>query len=121
MLDGEILLREGQINPGLAALRRGVEREDRLRYDEPPDWILPVRDALGAALLQARRPAEAEAVYREALARVPGGGWALFGLARSLALQGNTTEAATTEAQFKKVWSKADVQITSSCLCQPGA
>lgn len=121
MLDGEILLRDGQINPGLAALRRGVEREDQLRYDEPPDWILPVRDALGAALMQARRPAEAEAVYRAALDRVPDGGWALFGLASSLAAQGKTAEAATVEARFRKVWSKADVQITSSCLCQPGA
>lgn len=121
MLDGEILFRDGQINPGLAALRRGVANEDRLRYDEPPDWILPVRDALGAALMQARRPAEAEAVYRDALARVPDGGWALFGLASSLAAQGKSAEAAQVEARFRKVWSKADVQITSSCLCQPGA
>lgn len=120
MLDGEILVRDGQVNRGIEALRRGVEREDRLRYAEPPDWIVPVRDALGAALLQARRYADAEAVYRAGLERLPDSGWALFGLARSLHLQGHKVEAAATEARFRKVWAKADVQITSSCLCQPG-
>jgi tetratricopeptide (TPR) repeat protein len=121
MLDGEILVRDGQGNSGIAALRRAVEREDRLRYNEPPDWIVPVRDALGAALLQARRYADAEAVYRAGLERLPDSGWALFGLTRSLRLQGKKAEAATTAARFQKVWAKADVQITSSCLCQPGS
>ena len=61
---GEILYRAGQVDEGLAALREAAEREDRLRYDEPPDWIQPVRHALGAALLQAGRFAEAEGVFR---------------------------------------------------------
>jgi len=120
VLAGEILIREGQTEAGLAALRRGVEREDRLRYDEPPDWILPVRDALGAALLQTGHYAEAERVFRDDLQRLPDSGWALYGLSRSLSLQGKSSEAATVEARFDKVWSKADIQITSSCLCQPG-
>jgi tetratricopeptide (TPR) repeat protein len=119
MLDGEIQFSAGQVNAGIAALHRGVAQENRLRYAEPPDWIIPVRDALGAALLKARRYREAEAVYRDGLQHIPNSGWALFGLARSLRLQGKTSEAATVEARYRKVWSKADVQITSSCLCQP--
>ena len=50
---GEILYRAGKIEEGLSALREAVALEDRLRYDEPPDWIIPVRHALGAALLKA--------------------------------------------------------------------
>jgi tetratricopeptide (TPR) repeat protein len=120
-LDGEILLREGKIGPALAALRDAVEREDKLRYAEPPAWAQPVRHALGAALLQRGRLAEAEQVYRDDLARVADNGWSLFGLARALRLQNkNAAEAADIEARFKRVWAKADLVLTTSCLCQPG-
>jgi hypothetical protein len=51
---------------------------------------------------------------------VPENGWSLFGLARSLELQQKRDEAATVEVRFQKIWAKADMQIASSCLCQPG-
>jgi len=120
MLDGEILIREGKLDEGLSQLRTAVSAEDALRYDEPPGWILPVRHSLGANLMQAGRFAEAEQVYRDDLARLPENGWSLFGLARSLELQQKGDEAAVVEARYHKIWSNADVQITSSCLCQPG-
>src|SRR5690606_12182704 len=84
LLEGEILFREGKVEEGLAELRHAVELEDKLRYDEPPDWIQPVRHALGAALLQSGRYAEAEQVYRKDLEKHPKNGWSLFGLSRSL-------------------------------------
>jgi uncharacterized protein (DUF1684 family)/Flp pilus assembly protein TadD len=121
MLDGEILYFEGKVNEAFAALRRAVEEEDRLRYDEPPDWILPVRHALGAALLRSGRAAEAEQVYRDDLGKLPDNGWSLFGLARSLSAQGRHEEAAQAQARFEAVWKTADIQIGSSCLCQPGS
>ena len=120
MLDGEILIREGKLDEGLSQLRTAVSAEDALRYDEPPGWILPVRHSLGANLMQAGRFAEAEQVYRDDLARLAENGWSLFGLARSLELQQKGDEAAVVEARYHKIWSNADVQITSSCLCQPG-
>ena len=120
MLEGEILVREGQIDAGVAKLREAVKAEDGLKYDEPPGWILPVRHALGATLLNAGRFGAAEDVYREDLKRLPSNGWSLFGLARSLKLQNKTREAADVEARFKRAWAKADIAITSSCLCQPG-
>ncbi len=122
MLAGEIAVREGKLDEGLAKLREAVKAEDALRYDEPPGWILPVRHALGASLMTAGRFVEAERVYRDDLARLPENGWSLFGLARSLRLQKkNAGEAADLEARFKKIWAKADLELTSSCLCQPGA
>lgn len=119
LMKGEILYRRGEVETGLAALRRAVELEDQLRYSEPPDWIHPVRHALGATLLQAGRPEEAETVYRADLAKLPHNGWSLFGLARSLELQGKKDEAADIRAQFDAAWRDADVQLTSSCFCQP--
>ena len=115
------MLREGKIDAALAALQAAVEREDKLRYAEPPAWAQPVRQALGAALLQRNRLIEAEQVYREDLARTADNGWSLFGLAQCLRLQNkNADEAAALEARFKHVWAHADVTLTSSCFCQPG-
>jgi Flp pilus assembly protein TadD len=89
-------------------------------YSEPPDWIQPVRHPLGASLLQAGRHAEAEAVFREDLEKLPGNGWALFGMGRALRLQGKDAEAARFEARFAEAWQGADVKIASPCFCQKG-
>jgi tetratricopeptide (TPR) repeat protein len=120
MVEGEILVREGKVDEGLAQLRAAVTAEDSLHYDEPPGWILPARHSLGANLMQAGQYAEAEQVYRDDLARLPENGWSLYGLAHSLELQHKDQEAASVEARFHKIWAKADLRITSSCLCQPG-
>ena len=121
MLEGEILIREGQVDAGLAQLRAAVELEDQLRYDEPPGWMIPVRHSLGAALMAHEHFAEAEAVYREDLTRLPDNGWSLFGLAEAQMRQHQMGDARQTLERFKAVWRKADLTITSSCLCQPGA
>ena len=120
MLEGEILVREGKLDEGLAKLREAVKAEDALKYDEPPGWILPIRHSLGATLMKEKRYAEAEQVYREDLARLPENGWSLFGLAQSLRHQSKPDEAVALETRFQKIWANADMAINSSCLCQPG-
>jgi tetratricopeptide (TPR) repeat protein len=120
LMRGEILYRAGNVDEGLAALREAVAREDKLRYDEPPDWIQPVRHALGAALLQSGRFAEAGEVFRQDLAKLPENGWGLYGLQRALQLQRRKDEAAAVEKRFDAVWEQADIQIKSPCLCLPG-
>lgn len=120
MVDGEILLREGRVEQGIGQLREAVRREGLVRYDEPPDWIIPVRHALGAALMQAGRYREAEQVFREDLKKWPDNGWSLFGLGRTLQHLGREAEAAPVLAKFKETWAKADFELTSSCLCLPG-
>jgi hypothetical protein len=122
MTEGEILIAENKIDDGIAELRGAIALEDALKYDEPPGWLIPVRHSLGAVLMKRHRFAEAERVYRDDLARLPGNGWSLLGLAESLRAQKkNEEEAATTRAKFEKVWAKADLKINSSCLCQPRA
>lgn len=119
MLEGEVLLQEGRSADGIEALREAVRREDALRYDEPPDWTIPVRHALGAALLNVGRVHEAEQVYRDDLKKWPGNGWSLLGLQRALKLQDRERESADVERQFKQAWKNGDFVPTSSCLCQP--
>jgi tetratricopeptide (TPR) repeat protein len=120
VLRGELLFRAGKRDEGIALLLDGVAREDALRYNEPPDWIQPVRHPLGAALLQTGRFAEAETVFREDLAKLPDNGWGLYGLQRALQMQKKRAEAATVLKRFETVWSRADVKIQSACLCLPG-
>ena len=121
MIEGEILIRENKLDAGIAELREAIKLEDALKYDEPPGWLIPIRHSLGATLMQNGRYAEAEQVYREDLARLPDNGWSLYGLSESLRAQKKSPEEAkTTMKKFQKVWDKADIKITSSCLCQPG-
>lgn len=119
MLDGELAYRSGDIETAVRELREAVEIEDRLRYMEPPDWIQPVRHTLGAVLLDAGRVEEAEAVYREDLARLPENGWSLYGLAECLEARSSAEEGAVRE-RFARAWSRADTSIGASCLCVPG-
>jgi cytochrome c-type biogenesis protein CcmH/NrfG len=99
-------------------MREAVRHEDNLRYDEPPDWIQPARHTLGAVLLRAGRPAEAEAVYREDLQKNPENGWSLMGLRNALLMQGKGTDAAKADARFRKAWAHADVSPKFTCYCQ---
>ena len=64
MLDGEVEYRKGDFDAAFAHLRRSVELDDNLPYDEPWGWMQPTRHALGALLLEQGRVEEAEAVYR---------------------------------------------------------
>ena len=73
-----------------------------------------MRHNLGAGLLEAGRPAEAEAVYREDLRQYPENGRSLFGLAESLRAQGKAAEAAEAQQRFEAAWQHADVSLTSS-------
>ena len=68
---------QGTDGEAITMLTQALEAEDRLAYNEPPDWFIPVRHVLGAVLLKAGRAEEAETVYRDDLRRNPENGWAL--------------------------------------------
>ena len=95
VLNGDIAARQKQYDTAIAHFDRAVRLEDGLIYTEPPDWHAPVRHWLGAALLDAGRPAEAEVVYWEDLKRNRDNGWALFGLHQALVAQGKKDDAAS--------------------------
>ena len=113
----------------IAELGKAAAAEDRLSANEGTGWFFPVRHLLGAQLLIAGRPAEAERVYREDLERHPGDGWALYGLVGALRAQGRRAAAAATEREFTRAWEHADLRLlssafwfagpdTTSCECQ---
>jgi tetratricopeptide (TPR) repeat protein len=114
VLEGRIAGARGDWASALAPLERAVALQDALPYTEPPSWYFPNREALGHALLQAGRPADAEAVFRTQLEKTPRNGWSLFGLAQSLRAQGKTEEAALVEDRFREAWKLADVSLPAS-------
>jgi tetratricopeptide (TPR) repeat protein len=120
VMDGEIAFRKGAHEEALRLLAQAAADEDKLLYDEPPDWLQPVRHPWGAALLKLGRAKEAEAVFRKDLERFPGNGWGLYGLMRALQLQERLDEAAMVEKEFDTVWAGADIKIKTPCLCLPG-
>lgn len=112
VLAGKLAMLQGKEAQAIAHLQTGVELEDSLHYDEPAPWYSPVRQVLGAALLQADRFAEAEQVYCQDLALYPKNGWSLYGLAQSLQAQGKTAEAQGVQQQFQESWQYADVSVS---------
>ena len=116
VLAGELAAAGGDFETAIRELEAGVAAEDALNYDDPPDWHHPVRQVLGAVLLAAGRPADAERVYREDLERQPHNGWSLYGLRAALGARGENAEAAAVAERFAEAWKHADVELTSSRL-----
>ena len=130
MLDGEIEYRKGNFDAAFVHLRRSVELDDSLPYDEPWGWIRPTRHALGALLLEQDRVAEAEAVYREdlglggSLSRAtvhPDNVWSLRGLHDCLERRGETVEARLIKQRLDLAAARADVLVNASCFCARAA
>ena len=113
-LAGESAARRGQTDDAVKHLQEAVRAQDALPYTEPPPWYYPVRQSLGAVLLTAGRPADAEAVYRDDLQRNPENGWSLYGLWQALRARQAEAEAAAVEERFRKAWARADVALTAS-------
>ena len=110
-LDARLAWARGERSESLRQWRRAVELEGAIQYDEPPAWFYPVRQSLAAALLRNGQAKEAEAVFRETIARHPRDGRLLFGLWQSLVAQKRNTEAALVEQQFQTAWKGATTKL----------
>jgi tetratricopeptide (TPR) repeat protein len=116
VLGGELAAARGDHGGAVLRLERAVRLGDGLVYTEPEEWHFPPRHSLGAVLLAAGRPAEAETVYWQDLRLHPDNGWALFGLAQALRAQGKEEQAAVADERFARAWARADVELTGSRL-----
>jgi tetratricopeptide (TPR) repeat protein len=115
-IEARVAERARKWQQAIAAWQRAVIQEDGFAYSEPADWFYPMRHYLGAALLDAKKPKEAEAVFRQDLKQNPENGWALYGLSVSLAAQGKKDEATATRQRFEAVWKTADIKLTRAAL-----
>ena len=127
MLDGELEYRKGNFDLAFDHLRRSIELEDDLPYDEPWGWMQPTRHAYGALLLEQGRVEEAEAVYRADLGldgtigrafQHPENVWALHGYHECLMRLGKHDLARMIKQRLDLAVARADVPIESSCFCR---
>ena len=130
MLRGELEYRRGNVEAGFAHLRRAVDLDDALPYDEPWVWMQPTRHALGALLLEQDRVEEALGVYAAdfgfdaTLARPcqhPDNVWSLAGIVECLTRLGRDTEVQMLEQRLALARARADVPVEFSCLCRRSA
>ena len=112
ILDGEIHRDADDMEGSIRLFEAAVAQEDALMYDEPEPLPFAARHWLGAALIEAGRFAEAEAVYRAELDDHPRNGWSLFGLKTALDAQGKSSPEV--EDDLAASWARADTWLETS-------
>jgi tetratricopeptide (TPR) repeat protein len=129
MMHGELEYRKGNCEKAFDHLRKSVELDDNLPFDEPWGWMQPVRHALGALLLEQGQVEEAEKVYRADLgldkslsrpSQHPENVWSLHGYVECLHRLNKHKEATAAQARLDLAMARADVQIHASSYCRRG-
>ena len=127
MLLGELEYRKGNYDVAFDHLRKSVEINDHLPYDEPWAWMQPTRHALGALLMEQGHYEEAEAVYRADLGlddtlrrpcQHPDNVWSLHGLHECLVRRGEKGEARIIKQRLDLASARCDVPVRASCYCR---
>jgi tetratricopeptide (TPR) repeat protein len=95
---------KGDRRAAIARFEQAAALQDALPYTEPPYWYYPIRQSLGAALLQAGRHTEAKQQFELALRRAPSNGWSYYGLVELYKARGDTTAARKAEADLARTW-----------------
>jgi len=116
LLLGSILQAEKKYEGAIAALQAAIRTEDKILYAEPKLWLMPVRQYLGALLMDLKRYEKAAACYREDLAWNPGNGWSTLGLYQSLKALGKTGELAALKKTYSHSFSAAEHVPTRSAF-----
>ncbi len=130
MMLGEVAYRKQDYDAAFNHLRKSVELDDNLPYDEPWGWMQPTRHALGALLLEQNHVEESASVYRadlgldDTLARAchhPDNVWSLLGYHECLTRLGRNEEAHIIKQRLDLANARTDVAVKSSCFCKMGS
>ncbi len=130
MMLGEIAYRKQEFDVAFAHLRKSVELDDNLPYDEPWGWMQPTRHALGALLLEQGHVEESAAVYGadlgldDTLSRAcqhPDNVWSLMGYHECLLRLDRTEEAHMINKRLELAKARTDITVKSSCFCKMGS
>jgi len=104
MVQGRVAQARGDTKTAIARFQEAAALQDGLPYMEPPYWYYPVRQSLGAALVQTGRLDEAEDQFRRALKRAPNNGWSYYGLSELYRARGDADAARKAQAELAKTW-----------------
>jgi len=112
VVEGRIAVAQGDTARAVKEFEVAVSIQDAIAYMEPPYWYYPVRQSLGAALLAAGKPAEAEQAFQQSLKQFPHNGWALYGLMHAQQAQHHEAAAQETTKRFKQAWTGDAATLT---------
>jgi tetratricopeptide (TPR) repeat protein len=104
VVHGRIAQAQGNYPAAIERFEAAAALQDALPYMEPPYWYYPVRQSLGAALLQAGRLDEAERQLQLSLARAPNNAWSYFGLVELHKARGDTAALRRAEESLARTW-----------------
>ena len=107
-MSASIDAKRGQSERAIETLQAAIKLEDALQYDEPPAWYFAAAASAGHAAVGAKRPADAEAVYRDDLKRNPENGWSLARPGPRSMPQGRGRRG---PRRFAKAWARADYKL----------
>jgi tetratricopeptide (TPR) repeat protein len=102
-----------------AEARRWIERamaNQHANFAAESIPLLPAEEELGGLLLRQGSNAGAVAAFNAALAAYPSDPRALYGLARALAQDGESSQSASVRARFDTEWAGADTQLDVNAL-----
>ena len=107
-LRGSLLAAQGKTEDAKALFASAAKEEKALGYREPPNYIRPVGESEGAAMLAIRKWPDAKAAFERALVERPHSGFALYGIALASEQLGDREAAIKTYADFLTAWKGAD-------------
>lgn len=114
MLKAEIMASEGSYDQSIALLKEAVKMEDKLNYNEPPDWFFSVRHHLGAIQIEAGKYKDAITTFEEDLDRLPKNGWAYHGMKLAWSKLNDINKLKEIDQKLADSWATADVELTNS-------
>jgi tetratricopeptide (TPR) repeat protein len=111
-LNGFIAYKDGQIDAGLAEIRRARDAYHAMAFAfGPPVTFKPADELLGDLLLEQKDAVGAREAFEQSLRRAPQRTLSLLGLARAEQLAGDTTSARATYKALLQIWHNADPDL----------
>jgi tetratricopeptide (TPR) repeat protein len=107
-LRASILAAQKKLPEAKELFAQAKREEKQLGYHEPPNYIRPVEETEGLALLHAGDATGAHDAYSAALRQRPNSGFALYGMARSSEAQHKTELARDEYVKFLDAWRDGD-------------
>jgi tetratricopeptide (TPR) repeat protein len=114
LLKAEILASESLYDESIRLLKEAVDEEDKLNYNEPPDWFFSIRHNLGAVQIEAGKYDDAIETYKKDLNWWPRNGWALHGLKFAYQKKNDQRALALIEKELRTTWANADINLLGS-------
>ena len=102
---------QGEWEEALKLIQASIEKEKDLGYSEPPQYYRPEEESLGNAYLKTHQWEKARDAFAQALSQRPKSGHALYGIAQSYALAGDTPKAVEAYKDFLAEWQHADEDL----------